>query len=141
MSLLLCVVVHSAKRSDKKGMTLLALWFAFLWQSLQLIWTDSTFGVKVFTAWIKETFGETLEVRQEKKGQKSFEVLPKRWVVERTFAWFGRYRRLSKDYEICLPLVRQSFMLLWSISCSEGLLQYHTTAHHYFFYRFNIFIF
>jgi len=109
MGLLLCAVVHSAKRSDQKGMTLLALWFASLWQSLQLIWTDSTFGGKVFTAWIKETFGWTLEVVKKKEGQKGFEVLPKRWVVERTFAWFGRYRRLSKDYEY-LPTTSETML-------------------------------
>ncbi|MBE9204794.1 transposase, partial [Synechocystis salina LEGE 06099] len=41
-------------------------------------------------------------VVSKKQGQKGFEVLPRRWVVERTFAWFGRYRRLSKDYEYLL---------------------------------------
>ena len=48
--------------------------------------------------WVKETFDCVLEVIKKKK-QKGFHVLPRRWVVERTFAWLGRYRRLSKDYE------------------------------------------
>jgi putative transposase len=45
------------------------------------------------------TFSWTLEVVKRSDDEKSFKVLPKRWVVERTFSWFGRYRRLSKDYE------------------------------------------
>ena len=81
------------------GLILLAFWFAPLWQSLKLIWTDSTFGGKDFWAWVKQAFGWTLEVVKKKEGQKGFEVLPRRWVVERTFSWFGRYRRLSKEYE------------------------------------------
>ncbi|MCW5242404.1 transposase, partial [Synechocystis sp. PCC 6803] len=44
-----------------------------------------------------------------KQGQKGFEVLPRRWVVERTFAWFGRYRRLSKDYEY-LPTTSETML-------------------------------
>ena len=99
MGLLLAAVVHGAQRSDHKGLILLALWFAPLWQSLKLIWTDSTFGGKDFLAWVKQAFGWTLEVVKKKEGQKGFEVLPRRWVVERTFSWFGRYRRLSKEYE------------------------------------------
>ncbi|MBD2662497.1 transposase, partial [Synechocystis sp. FACHB-929] len=45
----------------------------------------------------------------KKQGQKGFEVLPRRWVVERTFAWFGRYRRLSKDYEY-LPTTSETML-------------------------------
>jgi len=52
MGLLLDVVVHSAHRSGHQGLTLLGTWFAPLWQCLQLIWTDSTFGSKNFTAWV-----------------------------------------------------------------------------------------
>ncbi len=48
---------------------------------------------------LPHTCGLILEVVKRKEGQKGFEVLPRRWVVERTFGWFGRYRRLSKDYE------------------------------------------
>jgi putative transposase len=40
-----------------------------------------------------------LEIVKRPDGVKSFQVLPKRWIVERTFGWFGRYRRLAKDYE------------------------------------------
>ncbi|NEO84734.1 MAG: IS5 family transposase [Spirulina sp. SIO3F2] len=95
MGLLLCVVVHSARRSDQAGLKLLGSWFAAPWGCLQLIWTDSTFGDQAFIAWVKQTFGWTLEVVKRADNQPGFKVLPKRWVVERTFAWFGRYRRLS----------------------------------------------
>ena len=47
----------------------------------------------------KKALGIVLEVVEREPGQKGFKVLPRRWVVERTFAWLGRYRRLSKDYE------------------------------------------
>ncbi|MEL6456572.1 MAG: IS5 family transposase [Cyanobacteria bacterium J06623_5] len=125
MGLLLGAVVHSAGRSDHKGLILLATWFAAVWTSLQVIWTDSTFGGKRFTAWVQETFGWVLAVVKRQEGQQGFAVLPKRWVVERcsfgeyspngertrerTFAWFGRYRRLSKDYEY-LPTTSETML-------------------------------
>jgi putative transposase len=40
-----------------------------------------------------------LEIVKREPGAKGFQVLPRRWVVERTFGWFGRYRRLARDYE------------------------------------------
>ena len=109
LGLLLCVVVHGAHRSDQAGVKLLALWFAAAWGCLQLIWTDSTFGGKAFIAWMKATFHWQLEVVKRQEGEKGFHVLPKRWVVERTFAWFGRYRRLSKDYEY-LPTTSETML-------------------------------
>ena len=109
MGLLLCAKVHSAKRSDHDGMILLGVWFALAWSCLQLIWTDSTFGGRRFIAWVKQTFGWTLEVVRRPEEQKGFQVLPRRWVVERTFAWFGRYRRLSKDYEY-LPTTSETML-------------------------------
>ncbi|AGF53043.1 transposase [Synechocystis sp. PCC 6803] len=107
MGLLLDVV--GAHRSDHQGLILLGTWFAPLWQCLQVIWTDSTFGGKDFIFWVEHTFGWTLNVVSKKQGQKGFEVLPRRWVVERTFAWFGRYRRLSKDYEY-LPTTSETML-------------------------------
>jgi len=49
-------------------------------------------------AWVKEALGWTLEVVRKPKDQKGFTVLPRRWVVERTLAWCGKYRQLGKDY-------------------------------------------
>ena len=48
---------------------------------------------------VHDTLNATLEIVTREPEQKGFQVQPKRWVVERTFAWLGRYRRLSKDYE------------------------------------------
>jgi putative transposase len=49
--------------------------------------------------WVQETFGWILQTVLRPVGVKGFVVLPKRWIVERTFAWLARYRRYSKDYE------------------------------------------
>ena len=49
--------------------------------------------------WVKKQLGVKLEVIKRNDDAKSFEVLPKRWIVERTLGWIGRNRRLSKDYE------------------------------------------
>ncbi len=68
--MLLGAVVHGAHRSDHKGLTLMATWSAPLWQCLQLIWTDSTFGGRNFIAWIEQTFGWTLEVVRKKRDKK-----------------------------------------------------------------------
>lgn len=51
--------------------------------------------------WVHEQLDIILEITLKDPNQKGFQVLPKRWVIERTFAWLGRYRRLSKDYEHC----------------------------------------
>ena len=64
-----------------------------------MIWIDSTFAGKEFIATIAEHFGWRLEHLLPTSDEPGFTVIPKRWVVERTYAWFGHYRRLSKDYE------------------------------------------
>lgn len=50
-------------------------------------------------AWIKAAGGWMMEIVKRRGDVKGFAVLPRRWIVERTFGWLGRYRRLSKDYE------------------------------------------
>lgn len=99
MGLLLSVCVHSAGRSDHAGLTLLAFFCASCWSCLRLIWVDSTFGGKDFIAKVKYRYGWNLEVVKRSDDAKGFVLVPKRWVVERTFSWFGHFRRLSKDYE------------------------------------------
>jgi len=65
---------------------------------LQLIWADAGYSGKLID-WIKVFCGWVLEIVKCSDDVKGFKVLPCRWVVERTFGWLGRYRRLSKDYE------------------------------------------
>jgi len=63
------------------------------------VWADQGYsGAELFN-WVFAQFRCVLEVVKKKKGQRGFEVLPRRWVVERTLAWLVRSRRLSKDYE------------------------------------------
>ena len=61
-------------------------------------WMDGAYQGLV--AWAAEMYQWTLEVVKRPKDQQGFTVLPRRWVVERTFGWFTHYRRLSKDYEV-----------------------------------------
>jgi putative transposase len=63
------------------------------------VWADSASWVGALLTWIKENGRRVLEVVAKRPGQKTSEVQTWRWVVERTFGWFGRSRRLSKDYE------------------------------------------
>jgi len=67
---------------------------------LTIIWGDNKYHNLALRAWIRTNRpGWTLEVKSPPEGSKGFVVVAKRWVVERTFAWMGRNRRLSKDYE------------------------------------------
>src|SRR5262249_12787120 len=66
---------------------------------LAKVWADSAYAVGALFAWIKAHCRWVLEVVSKRPGQTTFEVQKWRWIVERTFGWFGRYRRLSKDYE------------------------------------------
>jgi putative transposase len=96
--LLLMVVVHIASVQDRDGaMIVLQKAKQSFWR-LQLIWADGGYAGKLVN-WAKESCQWILEIVKRNDDVKGFYVLPRRWVVERTFAWIGRYRRLSKDYE------------------------------------------
>lgn len=80
---------------------------------LTIIWADQGY-VGQFVTWVKELTGITLEIvkRQAKHLRiQGFAPLPKRWIVERTFAWLGNYRRLSKNYE-CLASSAETMVRL-----------------------------
>lgn len=66
---------------------------------LAKVWADSAYNVGALLAWIAANCRWVLEVVRNRPGQTTFEVQKWRWIVERTFGWFNRYRRLSKDYE------------------------------------------
>lgn len=63
------------------------------------VWVDEGYQGNEVAQNIKTDLAVDLEIIPKPSGQKGFVVVPRRWVVERTFAWLGRYRRLSKDYE------------------------------------------
>ena len=65
---------------------------------LTLIWAEGGYAGKLI-AWVKDIGGWRLEIVKRSDDITGFKVVPKRWIVERTFAWLYRYRRLSKDYE------------------------------------------
>jgi putative transposase len=68
---------------------------------LQKIWADGGYSGEPFLNWVHETLQAVLEIAHRPPNAEGFVVVPVRWVVERTLAWLGRYRRLSKDYERC----------------------------------------
>lgn len=92
------VVVHAANIQDRDGAKLVLEQVNGTFSRLQLIWADAAYAGQLID-WVKLTCGWVLEIIRRKDDVKGFQVLPRRWVVERTFGWLGRYRRLSKDYE------------------------------------------
>jgi putative transposase len=64
---------------------------------LARVWADA--GYKALVGWVTQCCRWFLDIVLKQPGQTTFVVQPWRWIVERTFGWFGRYRRLSKDYE------------------------------------------
>ena len=109
--------VHAADLTEASGLKLLLTPLKGVLPRLKLIWADGGYKENI-TEWVKQTFGWTLQIVQhpwagikgvwapkdavidwDKIKPKGFQVLPRRWVVERTFGWLGQNRRLSKDYE------------------------------------------
>jgi len=79
-------------------------------RQLGKIWIDGGYKTGVVN-WAQAELGYVLEVVARSPGTTGFAVLPRRWVVERSFAWLGRYRRLSKDYE---ALTATSEAMIWA---------------------------
>ena len=96
---LLRAVVHAADLADRAS----ALWVigqtAHHWPTLQKLWADQGYTGELGQR-VRERYGIDLEIVYKPPEQVGCEVLPRRWVVERSHAWSGRYRRLSKEYEV-----------------------------------------
>jgi putative transposase len=101
MGLLLSVVVTGANVQDRGGALPLLEILGHRVSRLRLIWADQAYtGDLVAWVWALRSWRHIrLEVVKRLEGLTGCHVLPKRWIVERTFGWLNRYRRLSKDYE------------------------------------------
>jgi putative transposase len=121
--LVLQVVVHPADVSDRDGARLVLAGITDRVPTLRHLWVDAGYQGAVVT-WIEQTLDVSVTVvRKPRRWMRvpadqepppmatGFQVLPRRWVVERTFAWLGRYRRLSKDYE-ALPATEEAWIHL-----------------------------
>ena len=92
------LVVHAADVQDRDGARLLLKGAQGRFSRLKLIWADGGYAGQLIGR-VQQMCGWVLEIVKRSDDATGFAVLPKRWIVERTFGWFGWYRRLSKDYE------------------------------------------
>jgi putative transposase len=102
LGLVLVAVVHAASVQDYDGARRVLEKVRARFSRLRLLWADAIYERTGLPEWVRELRTRRklrLEVVKRREGQRGFEVLPRRWVVERTFAWLGFHRRLSKDYE------------------------------------------
>jgi putative transposase len=98
LGLVLAVVVHAANIQERDGAKLVLAKLVGTFPRLRLLWADGG-DAGTLVDWVQEHCGWVLAIVKRSDDATGFQVLPKRWIVERTFAWLGRYRRLSKDYE------------------------------------------
>jgi putative transposase len=110
LGLLLGVVVTKASVSDTAGGITLLSGLGWVAQKLQLVWTDGSYQKSV-QQWAHQHTSYVLQPVRRQPSSKGFSVLPRRWVVERTFAWLGQYRRLGRDYEV-LPKHSQAMIYI-----------------------------
>lgn len=122
--------MHEANLPDWEGGKGLLAPLRGVFPRLKLIWADSSYKCLDFPAWVQAELGCTVEiVAHPSSGQRGvwtvpghseeppprrpsgFQVLPRRWVVERTFAWLSTWRRLAKDYEL-LPSSEEAWIYL-----------------------------
>ena len=98
LGFVMAVIVHKANISDREGAKLLLQRAQYKYPRLQKIMVDQGYTGELL-GWVLNTFGWIVEVVSRVAGI-GFQVLPKRWIVERTFGWFNFQRRLAKDYEL-----------------------------------------
>jgi putative transposase len=98
LGLVIGVSVTEANLSERLGGAMLLSDVVDELSQTEVIWVDSGYRGANFARVVGQICGARVEVMERIAA--SFAVLPKRWIVERTFGWFNRFRRLSKDYEL-----------------------------------------
>jgi putative transposase len=110
---LLRVSVQSGEVLDAPGALLVFEKLKPKFECLSHFWADRAYRGWL-VKWVKDNLDATLDIVAKPDGSPTFILLPRRWVVERTLAWLGRFRRLSKDYEH-LPTISETFIYVASI--------------------------
>lgn len=93
------IIVHSAGIQDRDGAALVLEKIRRRFNWLELVWADGGYNAHQVQAAAAKAAPLRVQIVKRSDDMKGFVVLPRRWVVERTFSWFGRNRRLAKDYE------------------------------------------
>jgi transposase len=112
MGLLLCVVITAASVQDRDGARPLLWQLAAGYRTVTLVWADGGYAGKLVN-WATDTLRRTVQIVRRPDDLHTFKVLPRRWVVERTFGWIMKHRRCVRDYER-LPQHHETY-LYWSM--------------------------
>lgn len=99
LGFILAIVIHSADINDRSGATLVLEEMKHKYPRLKKILADQGYTGELVDTVVK-MYGWTIEIVKKVVGVTGFNVLPKRWIVERTFGWLGFQRRLVRDYEV-----------------------------------------
>ena len=98
LGLVMQILVTEADMQDRDGAKRLLVLIGGLFPRLRKLWADGAYRGSLLE-WVKQFCRLDLEIVERDPAMVGFQLLPRRWVVERTFAWLSRCRRLSKDYE------------------------------------------
>lgn len=94
------VLVTEANASERLGAVVVLHEARAKLSRLEVVWVDQGYSGHNFADAVRQVCGQTVRVEVIERKTKAYEQLPKRWIVERTFGWLNRFRRLSKDYEV-----------------------------------------
>lgn len=107
VGLVLAVIVTQANFPERLGGAAVVIEAAQATDNLVVLWVDQGFSGDNFARVIQQLCNARVDVICRQSPE--FKILPKRWIVERTFGWWNQYRRLSKDYEL-LPEMSESMI-------------------------------
>jgi putative transposase len=110
LGLLWGVLVVSGRCSEAEGAKHLFLQEQARLPRLAVVWLDAGFEHRI-EEWVAAQCAFRIEIVKRSEGKKGWELLPKRWVVERTFGWLGRWRGLAREYDY-LPQTTQAKIIL-----------------------------
>ena len=110
LGLVLAVLITPANVQDRDGAIPVLMVAHAMYGTLKHVWADCAYNGEGI-AKVEESTGLKVEVVKHEEGHRGFAVLPRRWVVERTNAWFGRFRILNKEYERTLASSRADVLM------------------------------